>query len=458
MISIIIPSYNSSATIVEALDSVLGQTLWSQWAASFVPQSGTPAAKVGSVQCAVGKSDLSAVVPEAEAQVAADVPGGCIDSIGATKRPTRSPGRRTPPCVSSLTSHVSPSSYEVIIVDDCSTDDTVEVVERWIAEKTSGSVQCAVGKSEAPVAADVPGGCGTKKENAFAGTSNATLRCTSDVSHPTSHFLPPLSSRFTLLSLPANAGPAAARNVGIAAAIGDWIAFLDADDIWLPHRLEVGFRCVRDYPATVMVCGKSISIGGKESQGMTSTKDGGEVHYAASDSLPVRKITLDDFVLVNPVATSTVLIRTDILKRVGGFDEQFRGPEDYDLWLRVVAAGEAVRLEIPISSYRHRPGSLSLDDRKFLPQVIRVLDKAYASGGVYENRRGHARAVAYQWLCGAWSAAERGDFRRAMQCFITSFINWPWPIGGELNLKWARSKVGYYMVKAMFRRRECPRS
>jgi len=387
MISIIIPAYNSSATIVESLESVLAQTVWSQWA-------------VASEQLAVGKS---------EAQVVADVPAAVQGTLCESMR---SPGRRTPPFVTHLTPPISPP-YEVIIVDDCSTDDTVAVVQRWMAEKELLS----------------------KSTNDLLFSSSTT-------------------GAWRVLRQAQNAGPAAARNAGIMEAKGDWIAFLDADDIWLPHRVEAGLYYVRSHPATVMVCGKSISIGAEDSRRTTLTKEGAEEHYSVNDSMPVLNYTLDDFLLINPVATSTVLIRKDVLKKVGGFDAQFRGPEDYDLWLRVVAERGVVRLEIPVSGYRHRPGSLSLDDRKFLPQVIRVLDKAYARGGVYEHRKGHARAVAYQWLCGAWSAAERGDFRRAVQCFVTSFLNWPWPISGDPDLRWARSKVGYYIGKSIFRRNQ----
>ena len=359
MISIIIPAYNSSATIVEALESVLAQTLWIQWA-------------VDSRQLTDGKS---------KAQVAADVLGGCMDSIGAAKRPLRSPGRRTPPCVSHLTSHTSlsdivppcgtkeePPPYEVIIVDDCSKDNTVEVIERWIREKTSGSGQWAVGEREAQVAVAVLGDCGTKKENAFAGTSNATLRNVTNVIPLPSTTSPFTShvSRFTLHVLPANAGPAAARNEGIAEAHGEWIAFLDADDLWLPNHVEVLMTAAHETGA-LLVCGESdrfqgeagLSVNGYSLLGGDKKVNGYELSVIRNTNNqepitdnrvagapnnqepiannPLRAIPLEELARHNPIATSAVMVQKRALDAVGGFDTQFRGPEDYDLWLRVAA-------------------------------------------------------------------------------------------------------------------------
>ena len=128
MISIIIPAYNSRATIVEALESVLTQSLWAREAAdsrlATLGQNGFDGAKP-SINEMEGAA-LSA--PQLQ-----DSSLGGLD-FNIDKQEAQDKGfdeLSCKSCISTLT-----PSFEVIIVDDCSKDDTVEVVERWIASKT----------------------------------------------------------------------------------------------------------------------------------------------------------------------------------------------------------------------------------------------------------------------------------------------------------------------------------
>jgi hypothetical protein len=167
-----------------------------------------------------------------------------------------------------------------------------------------------------------------------------------------------------------------------------------------------------------------------------------------------RDLTLDELAVHNPVATSTVLVRRAAVLAAGGFDPQFRGPEDYDLWLRVAARERVVFLDAPLARYRLVTGSLSLDDRRFLPEILRVLDKAYGRGGVLRGRPGEGRARGYHTLACSWMAAERGDIGRALRLFTRSLGYWPWPYGGRHNpLPWARLKLLKYFASRIGRKR-----
>jgi len=528
MISIIIPAYNSSATIVAALDSVLAQTVWGMGRETL----NVRCEKWGDVQ------------------------------------------------------------VEVIVVDDCSTDNTVEVVRDWIAQHLPTN---------------------------------------------TSHLL-----RLTFHALPENGGPAKARNKGIQEAQGDWIAFLDADDLWLPCHLEVLMTAARETGA-IMVCGESVRFqDGEKSisrEAAKFTKEEGDLprrrgeverenqmlrefklrstaseipatlsgeipdergdvqqskpllplfpgsrkrcgnfghgtpwakypqhclyrllsslclRASAVKSSPLRSsmaagvpqaavqtpdlhltshvsrlISLEELARHNPIATSTVLVQKQALEAVGGFDPQFRGPEDYDLWIRVAAYGQKkekrisreaakdakkekilprrhggaerenqilrafklrstaseipatlsgdihqskpflplfpdsknrcgnfghgtpwakypqcwlshllslfylrasvvksffscssrlrvkntfgciVHVSEPVSLYRQVTGSLSMDERKFLPQVLRVIEKAYGAGGALAGLpEWKNAALATQYQQASWMAFGRGD-------------------------------------------------
>ena len=249
------------------------------------------------------------------------------------------------------------------------------------------------------------------------------------------------------LRMPANSGPAAARNRGIAAAQGTWLAFLDGDDVWFPWRLETQWQLAAAQPDIALWCGRIVPWGAEAG-----------VPLSGSAGAPaVRPLTLEELAVHNPVATSTVLVRREIVAAAGGFDPQFRGPEDYDLWLRVAATSRVAFIDRPLAQYRHVPGSLSLDDRRFLPQIMRVLDKAYGVGGVLHGRRGARRARGYHCLACSWMAAQRGALGRALGLFLRSLLFWPWPYGGPHNpLPRARVKLLKYFAVRWVRGKSAP--
>ncbi len=390
MVSIIIPAYNSRATIVEALESVAAQTLWD-----------------------VKRETLDGKCEEAERGTQNDA--------------------ETLPHVSPLTSHVSRllPSYEVIIVDDGSTDDTVKVVQKWIEERSIA----AEGEKRFEQKHIKP----TKEKliTASGGTENYSLRssCASvQLLDSPSHV-----SRFTLHALSANAGPAAARNAGIAAAHGDWIAFLDADDLWLPWHLDV-LLGIAQKTETVLVSG--------ESGRFSSEQEKAELIRRPPAEVASRAVPLASFATQNPIATSAAMVRRAAVLAVGGFDPQFRGPEDYDLWLRLAAYGEVRVTARLVSLYRYVPGSLSMDDRTFLPQVLRVIDKAFSPGGAFhENVALKSVALSNQYWNVSWMAFQRGSRHDAVRLWWKA-----WRLNQKadkpVKRKWLQLLFRYMVSKA----------
>ncbi|MDD4869221.1 MAG: glycosyltransferase [Kiritimatiellae bacterium] len=264
------------------------------------------------------------------------------------------------------------SGHEIIVVDDTSTDDTVRIAES--------------------VAANV-------------------------------------DRRLTILGLDKNSGPAAARNRGMAVAEGKWIAFLDADDAWLSGKLAIQMEYVKQNPDITMVCGRTLPLGDESEKRRI-----GETELLLAEqrlgkgamwqeSICSSRLSLDDFVTGNPVATSTVLVRRDVVLSVGGFDEQFSGPEDYDLWMRIVAKYPVAKIDEPLSRYRLVKNSLSMDDRKFLPMVLKVLEKEFGQSGVFADRRNlYSSALSNQYWNASWMAFNRGSRLAAIRYWLISYL------------------------------------
>lgn len=151
-----------------------------------------------------------------------------------------------------------------------------------------------------------------------------------------------------------NMGVSAARNNGVRLATGEYLAFLDADDVWHPRKLEWQLRAFRQHPDSVL-CHTRATRDPEQIQG--------EEDVGAS--IGMRCVVHADMTatfLAPYLGPSTVMVRRDTFIRVSGFDERLRIAEDVDFYLRVLAeAPRALTLEAPLVYMRPVQGSLSSD-------------------------------------------------------------------------------------------------
>jgi glycosyltransferase involved in cell wall biosynthesis len=164
----------------------------------------------------------------------------------------------------------------------------------------------------------------------------------------TAERLLPYTSRGVRFVQQENRGVSATRNRGIRGTHGDWIGFLDADDVWEPDKIEAQVACIAGNPRVVLV-------GGYYSFWNVAANTRTLVRGGCDGRDPRREIAVRNFI----GNTSLVLMRRDIVEQLGGFSEQLRYGEDWDMWIRVLERGPAAIVEKSVLLYRWHLGSTS---------------------------------------------------------------------------------------------------
>ena len=142
-----------------------------------------------------------------------------------------------------------------------------------------------------------------------------------------------------------NGGPAAARNLGIRNSTGEWLAMLDADDTWLPNKLEIQTPFTFDPKVGI--------VHGYENQ---------------EDEAPPCDLNFDKLWKKNWISNTTALVRKKAYEQVGGLDESraLISVEDYNLWLRIAHVGWKIEtIREKLVNYTPTPNSLSRQTERF---------------------------------------------------------------------------------------------
>jgi hypothetical protein len=172
-----------------------------------------------------------------------------------------------------------------------------------------------------------------------------------------------------------NGGEAAAKNTATKEATGDFVAVLDADDVYAPRRLEALSWLARRRPdLDVLVTNAYLTVEGQTVG--TAYHEGWRFECADQP----REILRRNFVL------GLAAVRRQRWLDIGGFDESVRLTTDWDFFIRMLRTGSRVGLvNVPLAEYRLRPGTLSSDRVALVESRIATLQRAQARGGLSES-------------------------------------------------------------------------
>lgn len=223
--------------------------------------------------------------------------------------------------------------------------------------------------------------------------------------------------------------PAAARNRGIGEATGSVIAFLDSDDLLLPGSISTRLEVLRAFSQVEFVCTNWRCFSGSDEN---QTKPSIVTASRFIDHLPGEMIESRNnglvvfsapfvYELFNSefVNASTVMVRRELIDRVGNFNEAMIIGEDYDLWLRIGLRTRMAFVEAPLGLMRNHDNHLTSDELKNFAhdaQVIqRFLERSVPIPRKWRSRLNRRIATFYHAAGMAFLRAE--DRRKALQFF-----------------------------------------
>jgi glycosyltransferase involved in cell wall biosynthesis len=211
-----------------------------------------------------------------------------------------------------------------------------------------------------------------------------------------------------------NGGPAKARNTGMRMAQGDWIAFLDADDWWMPEKLRLQKeQAIVNPRAVVVYCGMQSFDGAGNSLGKSFTP--------AKNLWPQLRWR-------NMLTPSVVMVKREALLALNGFDENQKGCEDWGAWFSLFQRGEFIGIAEPLTCYSRLQNSLSSNAAHMFQDFSKMLE-----GTLLADLHGlrkwiwRRRIISYQAYTAAITARAADAAELETTFLLRSLTHWPSP-------------------------------
>lgn len=228
-----------------------------------------------------------------------------------------------------------------------------------------------------------------------------------------------------------NSGIATSRNRGAAMAKGQWLAFLDHDDIWAPDKLEIQADFVRQNPGVGLVAARHVRLGTRHS---TSRRR----EWIKGDLLV--KAYSESF-----IHTSSVMIRRDVFDKIGGFPTHYRFADEFDVWLKIAAAYPIAYADDTLVFIRFYESNTSHNRIGVRTDTYDILMRNYDATRIPRNI--FLKTMSDHDISFGRAYLGAGDYQEALRWFRESVKRTPWrPRSWRYYLKY---RITYAMRKAL---------
>jgi len=236
-----------------------------------------------------------------------------------------------------------------------------------------------------------------------------------------------------------NKGYSAARNVGIRLSQGEVVAFLDADDTWLPEKLEVQVAYLDNHPEVGIVYSHFLVV----------DRDGNvlpqpeRTHYSG--------MIFERLLLGNFIGMPTVAVRRECFAGIGPFDESLRTTADWELWLRLTRKNRVGYMDQPLAKYRLHGSSMHRNIANKERDCFAILDKVFSDPelprGAIE-KKAHAYSNVHALL--GWQYYASCQMRLARKHFFEAIRLHPYHLfDPKLMFAMGKSFLGARLVRRL---------